>query len=72
MSFKPQVLVEGSWSGNGLVFATHTEALENAKDLMRRWILVEDVRVVETSALVNYAWINGTLKSVGPSSENSG
>jgi hypothetical protein len=55
-NFKPQVFVQGEWAGNALVFATHEEALANARDLMRRWLLVDDVRVVESNDPVNYAW----------------
>ena len=54
MSWKPEVLVNGKWSRNGLVFATKEEAERSAHDLMNRWTLVEDCRAVEVDEIVNY------------------
>lgn len=59
MSWKPEVLVDGVWSRNGLVFATKNEAEDNARALMRRWFWVEDARAVEVSEPVNYLWLGG-------------
>jgi hypothetical protein len=56
MNFKPQVKVNGEWAGNALVFATYDEAYDNARDLMGRWMLVEDYGVKETDDPVNYKW----------------
>lgn len=67
MSFKPQVRTAGNdpkFYGNALAFATYKEALENAQDLERRWMLVVEVRVVESDEPVNYAWVNGALVKV--------
>lgn len=68
MSWKPEVKVDGQWSRNGLVFETKEEAEANAKDLFRRWILVQDFRAVEVDEPVNYQWVDGKLVGV----ENAG
>ena len=54
MNWKPEVEVNGTWSGNNQVFATGEEALAMAKDIMRRWLLVTDFRAVETDAPVTW------------------
>lgn len=66
MSFKPEVIVSdsGKWAGNALRFATREEAEANVRDLMMRWMLVTDTRVVESEDPVNYKWIDGKLAPV--------
>jgi hypothetical protein len=64
MSWKPEVFVQGKWSRNGLVFATEQEAADSARNLMYRWILVEDSRAVEVDEPVNYRWRDGQLEHV--------
>jgi len=65
MSFKPEVFVQGKWSQNGLAFATQAEAEANARDLMGRWMLVENSRAVESDQPVNYKWsFHGGLVAV--------
>ena len=64
MNWRPMVHVDGSWAGNGLVFATKEEAEANAKDLMWRWILVTGSKAQETEEPVNYRWIDGRLKAI--------
>ncbi len=65
MSFAPQVVADSSgWAGNALRFATREEAEANAKDLMRRWMLVTDCRAVESPDPVNYSWVDGELTPV--------
>lgn len=54
MSWKPEVLVEGSWSGNGLVFQTRGEAEAYGRDLLMRWYVPVDSRAVESSEPANY------------------
>jgi len=49
----------GKWTGNKLVFATKTEALDYAADLFGRWTSVRETRVVETDKPVSAAWIIG-------------
>jgi hypothetical protein len=60
-SWKPEVIADssGEWCGNALRFATREEAEANVKDLMWRWTLVTDTRVVESDDEVNYRWVNG-------------
>ncbi len=36
----------GEWAGNGLKFDTATEAVEYARDLMSRWMLVREWRIL--------------------------
>lgn len=54
MSFKPEVYVQGEWARNNLAFATKEEAELSARDLMSRWMLVEDCRAAESDQPVNY------------------
>jgi hypothetical protein len=51
VSFKVEVLADdsGEYAGNGLRFATKTEAEDYAKDLAWRWLAVKEWRVVESS-----------------------
>lgn len=65
-SFAPQVKTgeASEWAGNALRFATREEAEQNVRDLMRRWLLVTDTRVVETDDPVNYKWVDGKLEEV--------
>lgn len=55
-SWKPEVQTgrDPKFYGNNLAFATREEAEHSAKDLMRRWLLVNDWRVVESDQPVNY------------------
>lgn len=66
MSWKPEVMVSGerNWAGNALRFATKEEAEANVRNLMNRWLLVTDTRVVESEDPVNYRWVNGKLEEV--------
>ena len=67
MSFKPQVRTgrDPEFYSNNLAFATHAEAAKSASDLMDRWFLVEEWRVIESDQPVNWR-INedGSLESV--------
>jgi hypothetical protein len=56
MSYKPMVLVQGSWAGNAVRFESKEEAEASAKDLFGRWLLVEDYRADESEDPVNYRW----------------
>jgi hypothetical protein len=64
MSWKPEVFVQGKWSRNGLVFATKEEAERSARDLMNRWMLVEDCRAVEVEDIVNYQIVDDQMVHV--------
>jgi hypothetical protein len=64
MSFKPEVMVSGEWSQNGLAFATEAEALQSAQDLMFRWMLVTDCRAVVSDQPVNYEIVDNVMKGV--------
>jgi hypothetical protein len=65
-SFAPEVIADsgGKWAGNGLRFATEAEAQTWVRDLMNRWMLVTDTRVVPSDDPVNYAIINNALVEV--------
>lgn len=55
MSWKMEVQTGGDdWNGNAIRLATKDEAEAYARDLMSRWILVTDTRVVECQDPVNY------------------
>ena len=57
-SFKPEVLVDGQWSTNGLRFATAEEACGSVMLLRMRWWAVEDARTAESEDPVNYRFEN--------------
>jgi hypothetical protein len=61
VSFKPQVVADnsGEWVSNGLCFATQAEAEAYVSDLMWRWTLVRDTRVIVSSDPVTVRWENG-------------
>jgi hypothetical protein len=61
MSWKPEVIADnsGKWAGNAVRFATKEEALADVHDLMMRWMLVRETRVVECDDPVNYKRVNG-------------
>jgi hypothetical protein len=56
MSFKIEVIADGSgkWCGNALRFATEEEAQRSAESLQDRWMLVREIRVVESDDTPNY------------------
>lgn len=66
MNFKPSVSTDGgaTFDENALTFATREEAEAYAKDLMARWPLVTDWRVVKSEQPVNYAFKDGVLTVV--------
>ena len=66
MSFKPSVSTDGgaTFNENSLAFATREEAEISAKDLMARWMLVTDWRVIESDQPVNYIIKDGVLTAV--------
>jgi hypothetical protein len=62
MSFKPEVYITSEgWIQNGLAFATREEAEQNARDLLMRWFVPNDSRVVESDDKPNYSYINHEL-----------
>ena len=64
MGWKPEVMVDGDWSQNSLVFATKEEAAASARELMSRWMLVTDSRAIEVDKPATYAWVDGQLKGL--------
>lgn len=66
MSFKPSVSTDGgaTFNENNLAFATREETELSAHDLMARWMLVTDWRVIESDQPVNYAIKDGVLEAV--------
>lgn len=67
MSWAPQVRTsvhDPQFYGNALRFATREEAEANVHDLMMRWTLVIETRVVESDDPVTHRWVNGKLESV--------
>lgn len=65
-SYKPQVQTDntGKWYDNALRFATRDEALDNARDLMGRWMLVVGYGAAPSEDPVNYAYVNHKLVEV--------
>lgn len=66
-SYAPEVIADssGKWCGNGLRFPTRAEAEANVQNLMMRWMMVRETRVVESSDEPNYNWVDGALKKIG-------
>lgn len=66
VSYKVGVTVRGEedMTFNALRFATRDEAHEYGQDLYSRWTLVETVSVHESDDAVNYAVVDGKLKSI--------
>lgn len=64
MSYKPEVMVDGRWERNALVFATLREAQESAHDLFMRWMTPTHHRAVESSDPVNATYIDHELKII--------
>jgi hypothetical protein len=64
MSWKPEVIADssGKWAGNALRFATKSEAERYVADLMQRWTLVTDTRVIECEDPVTARIINDKLE----------
>jgi hypothetical protein len=56
MSFKAEMLCQGEWVSNALVFATRGEAEGYASNLFMRWTVPTDKRAVESQEEVNYSW----------------
>lgn len=64
-NWRPMVKVDDEkFYGNSLVFATREEAEDNARDLMRRWMVVTDTRADPTEEPVNYRWADGKLERI--------
>ena len=65
MSFKPSVSTDGgvTFNESALAFATREEAETSAKDLMARWLLVTDWRVIESDQPVNYVIKDGVMEA---------
>ncbi len=55
MGWKTEVLVEGSWSSNGVVWPDEDSAVKAGKDLLSRWMVPTDHRPVEVDEEPNRA-----------------
>lgn len=66
-SYAPQVSTDtsGKFYGNALRFATKAEAEANVHDLMMRWFMVIDTRVVESDDPPNYRWTDDGIARIG-------
>ncbi len=63
-SWKPEVLVDGEWTSNSLRFDTELEAKASAKELMSRWITVNDGRSSQSNDPVNYRFDFKTNRNI--------
>lgn len=52
-NYKPEVLVNGEWGQNALVFEEESAAIASARDLYLRWTLCTDYRAVATDLPAN-------------------
>lgn len=65
-SFKPAVKVHPSdtWSYNALRFKTKEEAMQSARDLMGRWLMVTDYDAHESEDAPNYQIIDNVMTEI--------
>lgn len=72
MSYKPMVKTgnDPKFYGNALAFETEKEALENARDLMARWLLVVDYKAEESDQEPNYRYADGQLIPINRPTQN--
>lgn len=63
-SYSPEVIADssGKWVTNALLFDTEEAAQAYLNDLYRKWTLVRDTRVVQSTEPPNYTWNNGPVK----------
>jgi hypothetical protein len=66
VSWVPEVIADtsGKWANNAVRFATKIEAEAYVRDLMSRWVLVTDTRVVGSPDAVNYSYADGVLQGI--------
>lgn len=69
-SWKPVVQTDdsGKWYDNAVRFATKDEALQSARDLSNRWMLVNSFDAHESDDPVNCEIVDGAMRAVTPSS----
>ena len=63
-SWAPEVLCSGTWTPNGVRFATEAEAEQWGRDLLMRWFVPTDSRAVQSTDVVNYAYTDDGLVAV--------
>jgi hypothetical protein len=63
-SWKAEVktISDNKWYANCLRFATKAEAEQYARDLMRYWLAVREIKTVESDEPVTHVWIGGELR----------
>lgn len=54
------------WNYNALRFATRKEALDNAKDLLSRWMMATEADAHESDDPPNYKWEQSRLVLIEP------
>lgn len=66
ISYAPEVIADASekFCGNGLRFATETEAKQYAIDLMCRWTAVRDYRVAPSQDAVTHRIVDGVMSRI--------
>lgn len=66
MNYRPTISTDGgkTFSKNGQVFATESEARYMAADIFSRWMLATDYGVEETTDPVNYKLVGSVLSPV--------
>lgn len=66
MNYRPTISTDDgkTFSKNGQVFATESEARYMAADIFSRWMLATDYGVEETTDPVNYRLIDNKLEPV--------
>ncbi len=60
-SWKPEVFVDGAWSGNGLRFERREDSDIWVRSLLGRWFVPSDGRSVESDDAPNYKLVDGHL-----------
>lgn len=65
VEFQSTWMNDDRWDGDALRFNTQDEARRYGFDLMARWLMVRDIRTVESVDLVTHAWVEGVATPLG-------
>lgn len=67
--FAIEVLAEGKWSRNNMVFPTEEMAKQQGDDILSRWMAARDFRVIPVDEAPNYEFVSGKLSRIETKAE---
>ncbi len=62
--FAAEMLAEGKWTRNSIIFPTREEAEKYGDDLFNRWMGAKDKRIIEVDEKPNYNYRDGELQEI--------